>query len=438
MQDSVKLLPDYLVTNRNILESEDLLILVQKLAIAIFIGLLIGLEREFSKPEEQKIFAGIRTYPLISIFGFCTALITSFTSEWVYALLLLGFTVLVTSSYIFSAKQGRFGGTSEISMIIVFMLGSLVYWNFIILAAVIGVIVNLFLTLKIQFHSFVGKISAEDLHATLKLAIITVIVLPLLPDATYGPFDVLNPRMIWMMVIFISGISFIGYIIIKFYGKDKGISITGLMGGMVSSTAVAVALSKKSKEHSELSGNFAVGIILASTVMYGRVLFVAFVLNPSIVSTLWIPMLSFTVAGLVISYFLNRKVKKESTEEGINFRNPFELKSALLFGLIFGVIIFVSKAAEVYLGEGGIYAASALAGITSVDAIVISLAKLAGGGLSLKAAAAAVILATISNNIVKAAIGFIFGAIEIRKYIVTGLGILTLVSVLYLLFIFFL
>src|SRR5690606_31066115 len=112
----------------------------------------------------------------------------------------LGFTILVTSSYIFSARQGRHGGTSEISILIVFLLGSLVFWNFIILAAVIGVIVNLFLTLKIQFHAFVGKISAEDLHAALKLAIITVIVLPLLPDKTYGPFDVLNPRMIWLMV----------------------------------------------------------------------------------------------------------------------------------------------------------------------------------------------------------------------------------------------
>src|SRR5690606_23521672 len=181
MQDSIKLLPDYLVSTRNVLESEDLLILVQKLAIAIFIGLFIGLEREFSKPEEEKIFAGIRTYPLIAIFGFCTALITSFTSEWVYALLLLGFTILVTSSYIFSARQGRHGGTSEISILIVFLLGSLVFWNFIIFAAVIGVIVNFFLTLNIQFHAFVGKISAEDLHAALKLAIITVIVLPLLP-----------------------------------------------------------------------------------------------------------------------------------------------------------------------------------------------------------------------------------------------------------------
>ncbi len=432
MQDSLKLLPEYLLKNDTALTSADLFILFQKLLVAILIGLLIGLERERARSKDDKIFAGIRTTPLIALLGFIAGLIASFTSYWVYFIIFGGFASLVTVSHVFSARLGKLGGTSEVALLIVFLLGTLVYFNFIILAAVIAVIAALFLTLKFQLHQFVGKVSEEDLYATLKLAIITVIVLPLLPDKTYGPFDVLNPRLIWYMVILVSGISFIGYILIKVFGEGKGISITGLFGGMVSSTAVAFSLSKKSKENVPLSLNFAVGILLASTVMYPRVFIVVLILNSAILPQLWIPLLLFTVTGFTVSMIMSNKFTNQKHER-IELSNPFRLKSAILFGLIFGIVIFAAKAAQVYLGSGGVYAASALAGLTSVDAIVLSLAKLAGANVTHEVAVIAIILATISNNIVKAFITLFTGSNELKKHVITGLGIISIVSLIYLL-----
>jgi uncharacterized membrane protein (DUF4010 family) len=434
LQDTIKLLPDHILSFDSLLETEDLFIVVQKLVIAILIGILIGLEREHAKPKDEKIFAGIRTFPLISVFGFLGAMLSSFTSYWVYSIIFFGFTGLVTTAYIFSAREGKRGGTSEISAILVFILGSLVFWNFIILAAIIAVVIALFLSLKLQLHTFVGKVSGEDIYATLKLAVITVIVLPLLPNETFGPFNVLNPRLIWLMIIFISSISFIGYILIKVLGKDRGIQVTGLMGGLVSSTAVAVSLSKKSKLNQSIAGNLGVGIILASTVMFPRVLFITAVLNVALVESLWLPVLILTLTGLSVSYFLSKKIEK-SEEQILEMKNPFELKSALLFGLMFAIIIFVSKAAQVYFGESGVYLASMLAGITSVDAIVLSLAELSANSLSSEVAVAAILIALISNTIVKSIITIFMGAKELRKTAITGLGIITIVAAACLVFV---
>ncbi len=431
MQDTLKLLPEYLLKNDTALTSEDLFILIQKLGVAILIGLLIGLEREHSRPHDEKMFAGVRTTPLIALLGFVAGLVASFTSYWVYIAIFAGFASLVVTSHMFSAKSGRPGGTSEVALLIVFLLGSVVYFNLIILAAIIAVIVTLFLTLKIQLHEFVGKVSEEDLYATLKLAIITVIVLPLLPDKTYGPFDVLNPRLIWYMVILVSGISFVGYVLIKVFGEGKGIFITGLLGGMVSSTAVTFALSKKSKENSPLSPEYGVGILLASTIMYLRVFIVVLILNSKLIEVLWLPLLVFSIAGLVISLIMSKKFTN-GKHGAIELNNPFRLKPAILFGVIFGIVIFAAKAAQVYLGSGGLYAASALAGLTSVDAIVLSLAKLASDSVTSEVAMTAVIIATISNNIVKAVISAAWGSRELRKYTYTGLGILSAISVIYL------
>ena len=243
-------------------------------------------------------------FRLLSIFGFLSALISSFTSYWIFIAGLISFGALVTVSHIFSASSGKRGATSETAVLIVFLSGALVYWNFIILASIIGVIVTLFLSLKIQLHKFAGKVSEEDIYATIKLAIITVIILPLLPDKTYGPFNVLNPLLIWRMVIFISALSFIGYIFIKTIGQDKGIPITGLLGGLVSSTALTISLAKKSKETAELSNSFGIGILLASTVMYLRIFFIVLVLDSAFIADVWVPYFNFDFYGFHNKLFI--------------------------------------------------------------------------------------------------------------------------------------
>lgn len=435
IQDTIKFLPDYLSASRNNFSGEDLFVIFQKLIIAVLIGALIGLEREHSKPASEKTFAGVRTFPLISILGFVAALISSVTSFWIYFAIFIGYSSLITTAYVFSAKLGRPGGTSEISTLLVFILGSLVYWNYVVLAAIISVIAATFLTLKIQLHRFVGKVSEEDLYATIKLAIITVIILPLLPNEEIGPLNILNPRMIWLMVIFISGISFIGYIFIKIFGENKGIPITGLMGGLVSSTAVSYSFSKKSKENHELAPNFALGIVLASTLMYPRIFIILLVLNSALIKSVWIPMLILTLTNAGVSYIMQKNISHYSSVEEIDLKNPFKLKSALLFGLIFAVMIFLSKAAQIYLGRNGIYAASAFGGLASIDAIIVSLTQLTYSNFNGHVVTVAVIIVIISNSIFKVAIALFWGVKELSKQVFKWLGYVSLVAVVYLLLI---
>ncbi|GMU95670.1 MgtC/SapB family protein [Ignavibacterium album] len=409
-----------------------MLTILKGLAVVVFIGMLIGLEREYARNKDEKIFAGIRTFPLIGLYGFTSALISSITENWVYAIFFIGFAGLSIAAYYSSAKDGKVGGTSEVSSFIVFILGSLVYWGYILLPVVIAIIITMFLSLKIQLHSFVGKVNAADIYATLKLAIITLIILPILPDKTFGPFDVLNPRLIWYMVIFVSGISFVGYIFIKLLGKDRGIIVTSLLGGLVSSTALTYSLTKKSKIEEPLSFNYGLGVITASSMMFLRVLLIIAILNSELAVPLFIPLVIFALAGIIASIVFYKK-NINIPEAAIELKNPFELKSAFVFGIIFGLTIFLAKAAQIYFGDQGLYAASALAGFSSVDAISISISRLFGSNITLLVAMKAILFATISNTVIKMSISSFWGS-NILKYVVwKGLGVMLIAQILYLL-----
>jgi uncharacterized membrane protein (DUF4010 family) len=430
-QDTLKPLSDSLADVESPITYQDLWGLAQKIGITILIGALIGLEREFARPKDEKIFAGIRTFPLIAILGFISALVSSITSFWIFVAVFISFSSILTVSYIYEAQKGKPGGTSEVANLLVFILGSLVFWDFVVLAAVVAVITAAFLSFKIQLHTFVGKISNQDIYATIKFAIITVIVLPLLPDETYGPFDVLNPRLIWLMVVLVSGISFIGYILIKFIGMGKGVALTGLLGGIISSTAVTVSFSRKSKINPHLSADLAGGIILATTIMFPRLFIIILIMNSSLIPFIWQPFLIFTALTLAAGFFIMRK-KMTKREQDFELRNPFELKPALLFGLAFAVILFLSKAAQEYFGSAGIYAASAAGGLTSVDAIVISIAELSHNTLTETVAVAAIIISVITNTIFKIAIAAFYGTAQLKIFLLKGLGIIAAGLIVYL------
>ncbi len=235
------------------------------------------------------------------------------------------------------------------------------------------------MTLKPQLHRLAQRISSEDLYATLKFAIISLIVLPVLPNQTYGPppFDAFNPYRTWLMVVFISGISFLGYVLIKVIGSRRGIGLTGLLGGLVSSTAVTVSFSERSQDHPDLARPFALAITLAWTMMFGRVIVEVAVLNQALLEALWLPMTAGMAAGLVFCayYYLSQR-----TDEGsdVALANPFELGPAIKFGILYAVILVVAKAARFYFQDAGLYAAAVVAGLADVDAITLSMAELAG------------------------------------------------------------
>jgi uncharacterized membrane protein (DUF4010 family) len=387
--------------------------IVVKLGISIALGGLAGLEREYARKDGMvREFAGIRTFILTAIMGTISAML----GFWFFVISFAAFAVLVALAYYALSQKGAIGGTTEVATLIIFIVGGLVYFEHFIAAATVAVVTTAFLSVKPVLHKFARGLSREDVYATLKLAIVMIVILPILPNETYGPLDVLNPFYVWLMVVFISCIGFAGYVAVKIFG-GKGVGLTGLLGGLVSSTAVALAFSHRSKENVSLTRSFAIGITVASIIMFPRILLEVFVLNQPLFWMLLAPMLAMTAVGALASVLLLFREEKAETKE-VELKNPFSVKQALKFGLFFAVILLAAKAAQVYFGDAGIYAASALSGLTDVDAITLSMASLAGtDDLSNLTASIAIIVAAISNTLVKGAMVAVFGSRQLSKYV---------------------
>ena len=402
--------------------------LALRYGIALLIGLLIGAEREFARlREEVKSFAGVRTFPLIALLGCSAAHLAEFGGAWTFGILAALIGLLIAISYAFDAREGRVGLTSETAAIVVFVCGALCYWDQLELAAILSVVTFGFLTLKPQLHGLAQRISSEDLYATLKFAIISLIVLPVLPNQTYGPppFDAFNPYNTWLMVVFISGISFLGYVLIKVVGSRRGIGLTGLLGGLVSSTAVTLSLSERSQDHPGLARPFALAITLAWTVMFGRVVVEVAVLNQELLSALWLPLGAAMLAGLIccLFYYIIQHTDESSD---VQMANPFELGPAIKFGILYAVVLVIAKAAQFYFQDTGLFAAAVVAGVADVDAITLSMADLAGaeGGVAVTTAARAVVFAVLSNTLVKGGIALTIGPKTLRTALIPPLLIM--------------
>lgn len=406
-------------------------LLWQKITIALLIGLLVGIERERNKKEGEKSFAGVRTFPFIALFGFLAAVISSLTSTSIYIALFIVFGLLVCVSYYFSAQKGELGGTSEISMLLVFLLGSLVFWGFLLLSGAVTIVIVAFLTFKPYLHKFTDVIDQEDIYATIKLAIITVIILPLLPEKGYGPYEIFQPQKIWYMVVLIAGVSFVGYVLFKIIGAKRGVQVLSILGGLASSTALTLSFTQRSKEAAKLSKNFSAGILLASSIMFPRVLIIIYILNSKLATSLILPFTIFTAVGIITSLFLWRGNQMHEIEK-IELKNPFKLLFAIKFGLIFALILFISKIANVYFGDQGIYVTSLLSGLADVDAIALSITDLQSNELSLTVASNAIVIAAISNSVAKGIIASIFGSKELRKFSALGFGIMLVAGIIIL------
>jgi len=432
MTDSLKLLPEIVKQMQHQFTYDELFVIIQKLGIAILIGLLIGLEREHSRTPGAKSFAGIRTFPLITMYGFISAMISSYLNFAFYFVFISSVIILVALSYFTTARGGRIGITTELSALMVFVLGSMIYWNFILIAAIVAVIMALFLSLKIQLHQFVEKVTAEDIFAVLKLSIVTIIIFPLLPERSFGPNNIINLRLIWMMVIFIALLSFLGYILTKYVGYKKGISVTSIFGGLVSSTALTFSFAKKSKENDSLSSNFGVGALIASTMVFPKVLLEIAVVNSELAKLAIVPILIFTVVGILLSVIMWKKIKQIELT-GIDLKNPFELKSALYFGLLFGAILLFSNVAQLNFGNRGSYLVSFISGLTNIDAITLTMAQLsAKNSIHQIVALNSIVIALFANLLFRGIIVIILGTRIMARYTSIGFGFFILTALLIL------
>ncbi|MFY9399385.1 MAG: MgtC/SapB family protein [Desulfomonilia bacterium] len=377
-----------------------------RFGIALLIGILVGIQREyaFGQPEAEHA-AGIRTFALMGLVGCAAALASDFLqSPLPFMAIILVIGAFFTATYFVDAWRGQAGLTTEISALVTVLSGALVYWGKISLGIALGVVTTVLLSIKPEMHRFVGHLTREDLYATLKLAVITAIVLPVLPNRNFGPppFDVFNPFVIWLLVVFISGMSFIGYVLIQMLGAQKGMGLTGLLGGIASSTAVTFGISQQSRREPHLSRPFAMALLIAWTVMLARIIVIVLVLNRDLALLIWKPLLVPIFAGTLYALFLFVLGRSELSPQ-MKIRNPFEIWPAITFGIVFTIVLFVAQAAQIYLGDRGIYLTSFISGLADVDAITLSLAGLSHetGGIPLTTAARAVVFASLANTLLK-------------------------------------
>jgi len=382
------------------------------------LGLLLGFERQRTQGPNQESFAGARTFALISLLGAtATHLQLHLQLVFVLPIAFLAIASIALASYVLTAREGDVGATTEVSALVVFVLGSLCVAGESALATAIAVCTLLLLSIKTWSVETARHIEAGDVEAVLKFSIITVIVLPLLPNQAYGPepMNVLNPYKIWLMVVLISGLNFASYVLVKVLGQEHGIPLTGVLGGLVSSTAVTLGFSQRSRHEPQRSSAFALGILIAWTIMFFRVLVVVTVINADLGRRLALGVSIMGAVSLLICAFLF--TRREDGEKGSvrSGSNPFELGEAVKFGLLFGIVTIAAKAAQVYLGATGLYLAGAVAGLTDVDAIALSMANLAGQqGDMIGVAARTILIAAIANTVTKAGVAMSVGSKELR------------------------
>jgi uncharacterized membrane protein (DUF4010 family) len=382
---------------------------IWSLLVAALLGFLIGLERERKRETQGSIFAGIRTFPLIAVFGAIVGQLTLLQGNLVLFAGFLAMTVLVALAYWRESSGEKVGGTTEIAVLVAFGLGIMTTIDSMVVALAGAVIITTILSMRKELRRLSTAITREDLFAVVQFAAVTLVVLPLVPDETLGPWGVWNPRTIWLEVVLISGISFVGYVAIKAVGARGGSWLSGVLGGLASSTAVMLTFSRRSKLNPLLSGIFAFGALLASAASVPRLLLIIGVVKPDMIIPTLLPLLTImllTVAGA----FMTLRRRSEQNIDDIKVSNPFELRTALEFGLLFALILLITQAAQVYLGEGGIYLASVLGGLTRPEAIALSLGKQVSEGLDTVIAVRGISLAVAVNSVFKGVLGMALGS----------------------------
>jgi uncharacterized membrane protein (DUF4010 family) len=394
--------------------------LFYRFGIALAIGFLVGLQREFSYRKAQApASAGVRTFSLLSLSG-CAAAFVAETARSP-ALLAVFFGVvgaLVVASYLATTRSGDVGSTTEVAELITVLNGALCYWGMLQLAAAIGVATTVVLSAKLPLQKLIEKLTTEDLVATLKFGVVTAIVLPVLPREPLGPppFDVLVPYDLWRMVVLISAIGFVGYVLIQIVGPKRGIGLTGILGGLVSSTALTLSFAQKSREDDGLGKPFALAIVVAWTMMFARILAAVAVINRDLLDALWLPLSATGAAGAAYGAWLHFS-DRASPETEIQFSNPFEVGPALRFGLLYAVVLLVSRAAQLEFGDRGVLLSALVAGVADVDAITLSLSELSrtSQGLGLEAAASGVMVAAMANTALKGGIVLVTASSSLRR-----------------------
>ena len=392
---------------------------IWSMLVAILLGALIGLERERKRERAATLFAGVRTFTLIALLGGVTGILADPLGV---APLLLAFgalSVLVSLGYWRESAGDKLGATTGVAALVTFGLGVLAGLDAYVPALAGAVLVTGVLSLREELHGLAGGLTRDDLLAVVRFSAVSLVVLPLVPDEPLGPWEVWNPRTIWLLVVLISGVSFAGYVAIKWVGAQRGIGLSGLLGGLASSTATTLSMAERTRDAPALAATFAVGTLAASAVAGPRLLVLIGVVRPSLLPYALAPIGAAFAVLTVIGLWVARH--QGETASDIALTNPFELRPALQFAALFAVIALLVRAAQEWLGTSGVLAASALAGITQLDAIALSLAERARGGLDPVLAGRALGFAFAANGLFKALLAWTVGGLGLGRRVLPAL-----------------
>lgn len=395
--------------------------MLQAFATSLGIGLLIGLERE----RQPDIKAGVRTFALVCLLGCLAALLTQTTgNSWILA---AGFisvaAMMITALATDPLENGDPGTTSIVALLVCYALGAIVWYGHTSLAVMLGIITTVLLYFKHQLHDMTQRLTPTDILSMLQFGVLSLVILPLLPNQDFGPYLALNPHHIWWMVVLISGVSLAGYTALRLVGTRHGAILLGIFGGLVSSTATTIIFSRHARQKTALVPVAGVIVLLASLVVMVRIGFVAALIAPPLIAPLARVLGSGLLLGLLAALWVwqqHRNGNEVLPMPEIN--NPTEIKTALTFGTLYALILVLSAWLKDIAGNQGLYLLALISGLTDVDAITLSALRLFGAAqLSTDQAVTTITLALLSNLVFKSGLIVVLGGSALARRTLFGM-----------------
>lgn len=399
-----------------------------KILLVLLLSFMIGLEREEHKAATPHFsFGGVRTFPLIGLIGFSLAYLAGGQRVTVG----LGFAAvaafLCLSYWHKLLSNETAGATTEMSALATYLLGALVYYDHYWIATTLGVASLLLLELKAALEKLSRRIAPDEILTFAKFLLLSAVILPVLPDKEFTRFQI-NPFKTWLVVVAVSAISYGGYVLQRLTKKRGGVALAALLGGAYSSTVTTVALGRRAA-HQQQPHLYSGAILMASGMMYLRLTLLLGFFNWSLMRTLVLPFMVLAILGMGAGWLWSRQAEIKTSQAGKDFaaRNPLELWTAFLFALLFIVILSVSRLVAVHLGKAGVFSLAALMGVTDVDPFIMGMTQAAGAAIALKVAAAGILIAAASNNIVKGVYAY---SVSDRKTGMQSLALLAALAIL--------
>jgi uncharacterized membrane protein (DUF4010 family) len=413
---------------------------VRDFATALLIGALIGTEREKHLTDTGRGgIGGLRTFILIAEVGAIAGYLARVTSApWIALVALAAVTAAVVAGYLRESvvAPGSVGLTTEVTAIAACLLGSLTTMGFQNLAIGLGVVTAAVLAYKQPLHGLVAKLGWDDVFAGLRLLLATFIVLPLLPNEALDPWGALNPSKIWLLVLLIASLSLVGYVATRWLGTDRGAALTGLTGGLVSSTAVTLSFAKRSRDESGagVSHALASGILIAWMVMCARIVVFAAVLNRDMLWAVAVPFGAMGAAAGLMAWLYYRRSRGAAThpadgQTAVVLKNPFSLTEASKFAAFFVAVMLIVKVVEDRFSGHGLYLLAAVAGATEVDAITLSMLEY-GRTAGIDVAALAIVVAALANTAVKCGMAVFLGGPALKRPVLVATAVFAAAGVL--------